>query len=109
MINHATGLGGKGGRGLLRGPRRSLQDMNDDVEDDEDDRPTKKSKVLSRRFTASPPPRQLEKRQNDRDDAHAADNEGSSHGAKEPTAVQTAFDLKFTKSKAKKFDAHSEE
>ncbi|KAG4028859.1 hypothetical protein MFRU_019g01450 [Monilinia fructicola] len=109
MINHATGLGGKGGRGLLRGPRRSLQDMNDDVKDDEDDRPTKKSKVVSRRFTASPPPRQLEKLQNDRDDAHAADNEGSSHGAKEPTAVQTAFDLKFTKSKAKKFDAHSEE
>ncbi|KAB8293329.1 hypothetical protein EYC80_007653 [Monilinia laxa] len=104
IINHATGLGGKGGRGLLRGPRRGLEEMNDDAKDGEDDRPTKKAKVISRRFTTSPP-RELEKRHDD-DDDDDADNERSPYGAKEATAVRAAFDLKFTKSKAKQFDAN---
>ncbi|RAL62049.1 hypothetical protein DID88_002536 [Monilinia fructigena] len=103
MINHATGLGGKGGRGLLRGPRRGLEEMNDDAKDGEDDRPTKKAKVISRCFTTSPP-RELENSQND-DDDYDADNRRPFYRAKEPAAVQAAFDLKFTKSKAKEFDA----
>ncbi|QSZ33406.1 hypothetical protein DSL72_004974 [Monilinia vaccinii-corymbosi] len=104
IINQATGIGGKGGRGLLRGPRRSLAQMRDGVKDEEDDRPTKKTKGISRRFTTSPPPRELKKHDDDDDDD---ENERPSHQPKKQLAMPSAFDSRFTKNKAKQFDANS--
>ncbi|KAF7876685.1 hypothetical protein EAF04_001770 [Stromatinia cepivora] len=98
LVNKATGLGGKGGRGIIRGSRRSVSEMIDDQQDEEDNRPTKKSKTLTRRFSASPPPRILKKHCDD-------DNDESSPPPTEPPAVKAAFNLKFSKSNAKQFDA----
>ncbi|KAF5876394.1 uncharacterized protein Bfra_002798 [Botrytis fragariae] len=48
LINDATGLGGKGGRGMLRGPRRLSQAAGDEKKES-NSRPTKQDTHASRR------------------------------------------------------------
>lgn len=126
MVNEATGLGGKGGRGLLRGPRRSLSqvvddatrnsdkedasvlrgprrslsEMTDNVRDEANNRPTKKAKTIPRRLSVSPPPQMYKKNHNNDDD------DRPSPQPKRRSAVQPDWSLKFTKSNAKQFDAN---
>lgn len=102
MINLATGIGGKGGRGMLRGPRRSLSQMTDGIKDEENNRPTKKTKTAPRSFSASPPPSDITKHYDDDDNN---DDEGPQNPKGHPT-VSAAFASKFTKSNAKQFDAN---
>ncbi|ESZ97829.1 hypothetical protein SBOR_1774 [Sclerotinia borealis F-4128] len=101
MVNNASGIGGKGGRGVLRDPRRSLSQMIDEEKDEVDDRPTKKKKSASCSFSNSPPPREFEKHDDGNDD------DGSSYLPMGHPALKTAFALKFTKRNAKQFDAKS--
>ncbi|TGO47169.1 hypothetical protein BCON_0290g00100 [Botryotinia convoluta] len=178
LINDATGLGGKGGRGMLRGPRRlsqaagdekkgldsqpvkqatrvphrsfspviddeqeedidpstkkhkssrasgmmynaqtkeptplakralnlpsqSFLHMFDDVYDEGNDRPSKKTKIIHRRYSSSPPPRMLRKHYDDDED------DGPPPSPSRPSALDAAFGLRFPKSSAKQFDATS--
>ncbi|KAJ8063951.1 hypothetical protein OCU04_007798 [Sclerotinia nivalis] len=101
LINKATGLGGKGGRGIIRGSRRSVSEMIDDEQDEEDNRPTKKPRTLTRRFSASPPPCMLKKHYDDDND------EPSPLPTAGPSTLKAAFSVKFGKSNAKQFDAKS--
>ncbi|KAM3152261.1 hypothetical protein ABEW05_007353 [Botrytis cinerea] len=173
LINDATGLGGKGGRGMLRGPRRlskvagdeknsrpakqatrsprpsfseaiddeedeevdpptkkhksgrasgtmynaqtaesnrltkrpqsipsqSFLHMFDNVLDEENDRPSKKAKIIHRRYSSSPPPRMLKKHYGDDEDDRLPPTPSRS------SALNAALGLRFPKSSAKQFDA----
>ncbi|TGO23341.1 hypothetical protein BPAE_0135g00010 [Botrytis paeoniae] len=178
LINDATGLGGKGGRGMLRGPRQlsqaagdkkkelnsrptkeatrdprssfseaiddeqeedidpptkkskgsrasgkmynaqtkelnrmakraltlpsySVLHMFDDVFDEGNDRPSKKPKIIHRRYSSSPPPRMLKKHYDDDED------DGLPPSPSRPSALNAAFGLRLPKSSAKQFDATS--
>ncbi|APA14056.1 hypothetical protein sscle_12g088260 [Sclerotinia sclerotiorum 1980 UF-70] len=94
LINKATGLGGKGGRGIIRGPRRTASKMIDGEQDEEDNRPRKKSKTLIRRFSSSPPPHTINKHYGD-------DNDEPSPPLTGVSALKAAFSLKFSKSSAR--------
>ncbi|TGO53173.1 hypothetical protein BOTNAR_0303g00150 [Botryotinia narcissicola] len=178
LINDATGLGGKGGRGVLRGPRRLSQaagdkkkesnsrstkeatrsphrsfskviddeqdedddsptkkrksvrgsgtmynaqtkelnpvakrafdlpsynfvHMFDDVYDDGNDRPSKKPKVIHRRYSSTAAPRMLKKQYDDEED------NGTPPSQSRPSALNAAFGLRLPKSSAKQFDTTS--
>lgn len=110
MVNNATKIGGKGGRGMLRGSRRKLPQVkgeNADANaetDEEDNRPKKKAKMKARRSSAPSPPPRGSKKDHDEEDS---DNEGPVHRQNLNPAVKAAFNLKFTKSKAQQFNIGS--
>ncbi|CAD6443124.1 fcbf5382-09f1-4f9d-8ddd-78b4e62aaaaa [Sclerotinia trifoliorum] len=101
LINKATGLGGKGGRGIIRGPRRNVSEMMDGEQNEEDNRPKKKLKTLTRHFSASPPPRTIDKYYDD-------DKDKLSPPPTSAPGLKSAFSLKFGKSNAKEFVAKSD-
>ncbi|KAI9643249.1 hypothetical protein NHQ30_007865 [Ciborinia camelliae] len=103
MINNATGIGGKGGRGLLRGPRRNLSKMNNGAQDEGNNQPTKKIKTIPRSFSTSPTPDQSKENYKDDNDD---ENDGSHMSNVGHPAVRAAFDMKFTKSNANYFDTN---
>lgn len=82
-------------------PSYNFVHMFDDVYDDGNDRPSKKLKVIHRRYSSSAAPRILTKQYDD------SENNGTPSSPSRQSALNAAFGLRLPKSSAKQFDTTS--
>ncbi|KAF7918740.1 uncharacterized protein EAE97_011835 [Botrytis byssoidea] len=82
-------------------PSYNFVHMFNDVYDDGNDRPSKKPKVIHRRYSSDAAPHMLKKQYNDEED------NGTPPSPSRPSALNAAFGLRLPKSSAKQFDTTS--